>query len=58
MKEAKNDSQRKICIRATPAIIAAIAAERARAEKVGGYAPSATRVAQRAIEKGLGVDHD
>lgn len=53
--EKKTDNRRKLCVLATPEIMAAIRAEQRRAEKATGYGVSMTRVAQRALEQGLGL---
>jgi hypothetical protein len=52
---AKPDNRRKLCVLATPEIMAAIRAEQQKAAKATGYQVSMTRVAQRALENGLGL---
>ncbi|MCY1371752.1 hypothetical protein D9M68_1002270 [compost metagenome] len=53
--EKKLDDRRKLCVLATPEIMAAIRAEQRRAKNATGYGVSMTRVAQRALEQGLGL---
>lgn len=53
--EKKPDNRRKLCVLATPEIMAAIRAEQKRAANATGYGVSMTRVAQRALEQGLGL---
>ena len=53
MQTKEADNRRKLCVLATPEIMAAIHAEQLRAAKATGYGVSMTKVAQRALEKGL-----
>ena len=52
----KPDNRRKLTVLATPEIMAAIRTEQRKAVKATGYPVSMTRVAQRALEQGLGLE--
>lgn len=50
------DSRTKVTVAITAEIMTALEGEQRRALSATGYQPSMTRVAQRALEIGLGID--